>query len=216
MFPISDDVYKSWFGKATWSVIFFTSLVSIIVFNMPPESQLRVVQDYAVTPWGTTTFADSALRMFSATHLHGDYWHLFFNMLFLFAFGLSLEKQFGSGGFLALYYASAFAGWILFALTDHTSKYALGASGAVSGLMATYLLLFPRAKFLSAILFLWILKFFHIRAWVYICFWICIQVWSSFFDKSSHVAYQAHIGGIVLGLCSGVAYNIISRRKVIA
>jgi len=70
---------------------------------------------------------------------------------------------------------------------------------------------FPGARFLTAVLFLWILNFFFIRVWVYIGLWIGIQIWSSFFDKGSHVAYQAHIGGIALGLFFAVVHKILNR-----
>ena len=212
MIPITDDVSKSWFGVGTWLLIISTSIVSILTLTASQETQLQILQNFSVRSQGEIS-AWSFGRMLSATHLHADYGHLFFNMLFLFAFGLSLEKAIGTIGFITLYYAAAISGWLLFSLTVHSSNFALGASGAVSGIIAAYLFLFPRAKFLSAIVILWIVKFFYIRAWIYIGFWIALQIWSSFYDKDSHVAYEAHIGGIAMGICWGVASRFLLTQQ---
>src|SRR3569832_1703256 len=100
MFPLVDDVHKSWFGKATWSLILVTSALSIAVFRLPLTTQEVVVINCTVTHWGESTLGNLYFRMLIATHLHADFFHLFFNMLFLFAFGLSLEKELGASRFL--------------------------------------------------------------------------------------------------------------------
>jgi membrane associated rhomboid family serine protease len=205
MIPITDDVTKSWFAPLTWLLIIATSIISIWALNTTEARQLSLLQHFTyIGNTSSLSVGDQVVRMFSATLLHADYFHLFFNMLFLFAFGLSLEKRLGALRFLVLYVGSAMSGWLVYGATNHTDAFALGASGAISGIIVTYLFLFPQAKFLSAVLILWIVKFFYIRAWVYIVLWISVQIWSVKYDTDAHVAYGAHFGGILFGVFFGV------------
>jgi membrane associated rhomboid family serine protease len=205
MIPITDDVTKSWFAPLTWLLITTTCIISIWALNTTEARQLSTLQHFAYTcNTSGLPASDRAMRLFSATLLHADYFHLFFNVVFLFAFSLSLEKKLGSLLFLVLYFGSAISGWLLFGATNQTNSFSIGASGAISGVIVTYLFLFPQAKFLSAVLILWIVRFFHIRAWVYIVFWISVQIHSVMHDTDSHVAYGAHFGGMLFGAIFGV------------
>lgn len=205
MIPITDDVTKSWFAPVTWTIIIATSIISIWVLNATDATQLSFLQHFAyVGDTSSLPVSGVVMRIFSATVLHTDYFHLFFNILFLFAFGLSLEMKLGALRFLILYLGSAISGWFVYGFANHTDTFAIGASGAISGVIVTYLFLFPRAKFFSVILILWIVKFFYIRAWVYILIWISVQVWSAKYDANSHVAYGAHFGGIIFGSIFGL------------
>jgi len=216
MIPLIDDVSKDWFARGTWFLIIITAFLSILSLNVSEQLQVHIVQEYAFTNSTENIVGNLLLRMITSMHLHTDYKHLLFNMVFLFAFGLSVEKKIGTCKFIVIYYAAGCAGWILFAIMDKTSDFAIGASGAISGIIATYFLLFPRAKFLTVILVLWIVKFFYIRAGIYIFIWIAFQFFSSFFDTTSHVAYQAHLGGVILGLCLGaiIKFQLTGRERI--
>jgi len=204
MLPILDDVTKSWFGLATWLLIVSTCVVSIVALNSADEQQLYLVRNFTISLKDDLSFFEHIKRMFAALFIHADYFHLGFNMLFLFAFGLSLEKRLGIIRFLVLYFGSGALGWLFYEEATGAQRYALGASGAISGVIAAYLILFPSAKFLSAVVILWFVKFFYIRAWVYILLWIAVQILAARYDTSSNVAYSAHMGGIVFGLLFGL------------
>ena len=215
MIPITDDVTKSWFAPLTWLLILATSTISIWALNTTETRQLSLVQHFTYSANAShLSVSNQVVRMFSSTMLHADYLHLFFNMLFLFAFGLSLEKKLSALRFLALYVGSAMSGWFVYGVTNHTDSFALGASGAISGIIVTYLFLFPQAKFLSAVLILWVVRFFYIRAWVYIVLWISLQIWSVTYNTDSHVAYGAHFGGILFGALFGVISRFSNFQRI--
>ena len=113
--------------------------------------------------------------------------------------------------FLVLYLGAAVSGWIMYCLSPNSNQFAIGTSGAISGLIAVYLILFPNAKLLSAIYIIWFVKFFYIRAWIYILPWVLIQIWSANYDADSSVAYSAHLGRNIYGVCFGLAYLLFKK-----
>src|SRR5262249_48986269 len=140
----------------------------------------------------------SLLSMF----LHGGWLHIGGNMLFLWVFGDNIEDNFGSLPYLIFYLVSGFGAVLAQALLTPASPVpAIGASGAISGVLAAYLLLYPGAK-IRALLFIFI--FFtvvRVPAWLMIIFWFGIQLLNglaSLTDAATMtggVAYGAHIGG---------------------
>jgi membrane associated rhomboid family serine protease len=138
------------------------------------------------------------LTPLSASFLHGSWMHLAGNMLFLFVFGDNVEDDLGHFRYLVFYVASAVLASLAHALVLPASTSPLiGASGAVSGVVAAYVLLHPRAK-------IWVLVLFRIpvklRAMWAIGAWILFQAASAYFaDSSDDTAWFAHIGGLVAG-----------------
>lgn len=213
MFPILDDVEKSWFAPVTWILIILTCVLSIVSLNLP-DSATNYIVPYIYSSHSNSLFAVSNISIAIASlFLHADYWHLIFNMLFLFAFSISLEKRIGSRMFLLLYVGSGISSCLFFDLMSNSQQLVLGASGAVSGLIATYLLFFPNAKILTGVVIIWFIKFFYIRAWVYIIPWVLFQIWAIKYNIDSNVAYSAHLGGITFGIAFGLLY--MSFNKII-
>ncbi len=139
--------------------------------------------------------------------LHGGWLHIFFNMLFLWVFGDNVEDNFGSLPYLLFYLLSGFGAVIAQSLLTPTSQApAIGASGAISGVLAGYLLLYPRAS-VRAVLpipILFLFSFF-VPAWLMIIVWFAGQLLSGYASltdaaqMTGGVAYGAHIGGFVVG-----------------
>jgi len=130
--------------------------------------------------------------------LHGGIMHVGGNMLFLWVFGDNLEERYGKATFITLYVATGVIAALAYAIPNPSSlEPAIGASGAISGLMGAYLVLFPSNK----------LKFFMFRRVVrvhaayYLTIFISLQIWYSykFFEGGSEVAFLAHVGGFVAG-----------------
>lgn len=141
--------------------------------------------------------------------LHGDVWHLAGNMLFLWVFGDNVEDALGHVRFLIFYLLCAAAGALFHGLVNTASEAPLiGASGAISGVVAAYFLLHPKVR-------VWVLVLFRIPlplpAFIPLAFWIGQQFFMLAIDPESPVSWGAHVGGIIAGL---VLVVILRRRDV--
>lgn len=135
----------------------------------------------------------------SSMFMHGDIMHLFGNMLFLFIFGDNLENLLGHIRFAAFYIVCGLAAAIAQILMGPDSVIPmLGASGAISGVMGGYLLLFPTRE-VRAIIFNFLTT---VPAYVALGIWIVYQIVIGYLTPagSGGVAYAAHIGGFIAGL----------------
>lgn len=143
-------------------------------------------------------------RFLTSMFLHGDIFHIFFNMYFLYLFGKEIEDVLGPGRFLTLYILSGLAASMFhiafIPLTGIQGLFipALGASGAISGVLGAYLLLFPRKK-MSICWFSWIPFCFTTRAAYFLIFWFATQVLYGY-SRLGGVAFFAHVGGFVAGM----------------
>ncbi|PVB62053.1 rhomboid family intramembrane serine protease [Labrenzia sp. 011] len=129
--------------------------------------------------------------------LHGGYMHLIGNMLFLWVFGDNVEDAMGHLRYLAFYLLCAAAGGYAYALLDVNSEVPLiGASGAVSGVVAAYLMLHPRVK-------IWVLALgripLRLTAFWLLGAWIVYQFVNALVVEGGQVAFIAHVGGLVAG-----------------
>jgi membrane associated rhomboid family serine protease len=141
------------------------------------------------------------LTLVTYMFVHADWFHLLSNMLFLWVFGDNVEDAYGHAGYLVFYlFCGVSAGFIHTLMFPHSEMPLIGASGAVSGVLAAYLVLFPRAR-------VWILVLMRlplrVPAAVALIAWIVVQVISLFAltdDETVSVAWWAHIGGFATGL----------------
>ena len=137
------------------------------------------------------------MSLVSYAFLHGNFMHLIGNMLFLWVFGDNVEDAMGHLRYLIFYLLCAAAGGLAYAAVDVNSEVPLiGASGAVSGVVAAYLMLHPRVK-------VWVLVLGRIplrlsAAWI-LGGWVLYQVFNAATSPDSEVAWIAHLGGLVAG-----------------
>jgi membrane associated rhomboid family serine protease len=145
------------------------------------------------------------LTVFTAMFMHGSWLHVLGNMLFLWIFGDNVEEAMGHGRYAVFYVLAGVLASLVQGLTDASALTpAIGASGAIAGVMGAYIVLFPRATVAVIIGFIFIPV--PLPAWVLIGFWFVSQ---AFYGISSlgvdavgaggGVAYFAHIGGFVAG-----------------
>ncbi|WP_105431196.1 rhomboid family intramembrane serine protease [Neorhizobium sp. T6_25] len=139
--------------------------------------------------------------------LHIDFWHLASNMLFLWVFGDNVEDALGHVKFLAFYLICAAAGAALHGFVASSSEGPLiGASGAISGVVAAYFLLHPRVR-------VWVLVLFRIPlplpAFIPLALWIVQQFAMLALDLDGMVSWGAHVGGII----AGAILVLFMRRK---
>ncbi|MCY4300177.1 MAG: rhomboid family intramembrane serine protease [Aestuariivita sp.] len=143
------------------------------------------------------------IKLVTSMFIHGGYSHLIGNMLFLFIFGDNIEDEMGHLPFLLFYLATGIIAGLTQVLSAPNSTIpTLGASGAVAGVMGSYLLLYPKARidiFLIIIIFFRIIS---IQAWVVLGLWLIFQFIGGLGvpSGSGGIAYWAHAGGFVAGL----------------
>jgi membrane associated rhomboid family serine protease len=151
------------------------------------------------------------LTLLSSMFMHGSWLHLGGNMLFLWIFGDNVEHRAGPLLYLVAYLGAGLVASLAQILTDTTSLIpSLGASGAISGVLGAYLILFPRNRVTA-----FVIRFLvQIPALVAIGMWIAIQVISSLADPTGAggVAYMAHIGGFGAGLLAGLLFRALPDR----
>lgn len=160
---------------------------------------------YTITEFGLIPArilsGDGYVTLFTSMFLHGGWMHIIGNMFFLYIFGDNVEDSFGHLGYLVFYFTSGALASLIWMLTELGSPYpAVGASGAISGVMAAYLLLFPNARIRTLIGFGFFWHFIKVSASMMIGFWFLYQLFLAFLSFDAGVAYFAHIGGFVAGL----------------
>ncbi|MEM7288269.1 MAG: rhomboid family intramembrane serine protease [Actinomycetota bacterium] len=148
---------------------------------------------------GDPLFADKSvwLAVITSMFLHADWFHLLFNMWFLWIFGNNIEDHVGPVKYIGFYLAAGIAATVAHvALQPDSSIPVIGASGAIAGVMGAYLIWFPRAP-IATILAIFI---FDIRALWLLLGWFVLQF---FTGADSQVAWAAHVGGFVFGAVAG-------------
>ena len=153
------------------------------------------------------------ISLLSSTFLHGGLMHLGGNMLFLWIFGDNIELKFGKVKFLGIYLAWGIAAGLAHIVIDPLSPIpAVGASGAISGVLGAYLALFPKAKIMTFMMLGFFWRMMHIQARWFLPFWLVFQnvlpfLIGGFGVAGGGVAYMAHIGGFLIGFASGYLYK---------
>lgn len=156
------------------------------------------------------------LSILTAMFMHAGFAHLFGNLLYLWIFGDNVELRFGSGTFLGFYLASGIAATLVQVGMDPMSVVPnLGASGAISGVLGAYLVLFPRNRVYAIFLFFFVIS---IPAVVAIGLWVVVQFvnWGSVMMSAQTVggvAYGAHIGGFVSGVVMALILRMVIREE---
>lgn len=168
--------------------------------------------------------AINILTPFISLFLHGSWMHLLGNMLYFWVFGNNIEDSMGSGRFFVFYILCGLAASAAHVFVTPASPVpTVGASGAISGVMGAYLILYPRVR---VRMFFPPFFLFHLRAWLVLIWWFATQVLSALPELnsmrpevSSGVAFWAHVGGFVAGLLLVKIFEnprLVARRAVTA
>ena len=149
--------------------------------------------------------------LFTSMFLHGGLMHLLGNMLFLYIFGDNVEDYFGHIGYLLFYLFCGIGSGLVHVLFNlHSTIPAIGASGAISGVMGAYIYLFPRAQVLT-FFFIFLIP---VPAFFILGYWFVFQFLEAVSgiggDPSGGVAVWAHVGGFLIGL---VIVMLLGRRN---
>jgi membrane associated rhomboid family serine protease len=148
--------------------------------------------------------------------LHGGWAHLIGNMVYLWIFGDNVEDRLGHGRYLAFYLLAGVAAGLAHAYLNPGSAIpTVGASGAISGVLGGYLMLFPHARVLTLVPVLFFFDVVELPALLYLGFWFVMQVVSgalasALAEAAGGVAWWAHVGGFVVGMALG---PLLRRRR---
>jgi membrane associated rhomboid family serine protease len=156
--------------------------------------------------------------------LHGGWMHIIGNALFLWVFGNNVEDVFGRARFLAFYLICGLAAAATHIAVDPTSPVpTVGASGAISGVMGAYLVLYPKVRVRMLFIFIIIFKVIPLPAWLVLLYWFGLQLLSGLPELLSPspemaggVAVWAHVGGFVAGVLLArlfVDRQLLQRRR---
>ncbi|MEK6748681.1 MAG: rhomboid family intramembrane serine protease [Pseudomonadota bacterium] len=183
-------VYQLSLGTAEDRFIYAFGVIPAVIFEHTGLSPAVA----AVPEW---------LTPFTSMFLHGGWGHLLGNMLYLWIFGNNVEDALGHVRFFFFYFICGVGAVFAHAMLDTYSLIPLiGASGAISGILGAYLLLFPHARVLVAVPLGFAIRTLHLPTRAILVLWFALQVLNSLFapEGQAGVAWTAHVGGFLLGL----------------
>ena len=221
MFPVSDDKPATRFPI----VVIFIAVINAYVFwreiHLAPDRLEAMIGTFALIP--SRDFAPGLRYMsfFTSMFLHGGLVHLLVNLWSFWIFGDNIEGELGHVRFFIFYLLSGFGAGLVHVIADPTSTVpVVGASGAISGVMGAYMVLFPRAKIRMFTLLIFYPLFFEIPALVFLAIWLLGQVVSGAAvvgagsADSGGIAFMAHVGGFLSGIVLLPLFRRGRRRRV--
>jgi membrane associated rhomboid family serine protease len=216
MIPLRDTIRSRSIPLVNLGIIGLNILVFIYELSLSPQGLDRFIATFGMVPARLHLTQPLALlrsplpltTMFSHMFMHGGWLHIISNMWILFIFGDNVEDRMGSGRYFIFYILSGLASGLLQALVAPASRVpAIGASGAIAGVLGAYFILYPAGRVLTLIpifIFPW---FVEVPAIIYLGFWFISQLFSGLVALNvpnaanmGGVAWWAHIGGFLFGV----------------
>ncbi|MDB6086647.1 MAG: rane protein [Gammaproteobacteria bacterium] len=221
MIPLKDDTPSTRKAYVTISLIVACCVVFLWQRSLSVGESRRVLAALGAIP--AVLLRDARLpadlewippyaSVFTSMFLHGGWLHLLGNMLYLWIYGDNVEDCMGHARFVLFYFLCGTGAVFAQALSDPHSAYPIiGASGAISGILGAYLLLFPRAKVLTLVLLPFFFTTVRLPAMWLLLLWFAAQLVSDLADHGAGVAFRAHIGGFLAGM---ILIPLLKRRDV--
>jgi membrane associated rhomboid family serine protease len=213
MLPLWDDLPTKKFPLITVAIIVLNTIVYLYEASLG-EKFTQFIYAMGLIPFEITHHTDLLptgpsiiyLTIFTSMFMHGSIIHLLGNMLFLWIFGNNVEEYLGRVNFIIFYLVCGLsAAFTQIFFNPNSTMPMVGASGAIAGVLGAYLLLYPRARVTTVIIFGFFIRLIKIPAVVVLSFWIIYQFLygiSSLAVKTGEggVAWFAHIGGFIGGI----------------
>ena len=210
IFPIGDDNIIG--GKkplVSYSLLVINIIVFLYTLSLGDSAEL-FLNSYGSIPFEISSGQD-LFTLFTSMFLHAGLFHIIGNMLFLWIFADNIEAVIGSKLFLLFYLGGGLVASMVHILSDWDSVIpTVGASGAISAVMGTYLVMFPKSR----IKVIFIFFAFYVPALVFLGLWFIQQLLSGIgniapasAEEAGGVAWWAHIGGFIFGLVMGYLFK---------
>jgi len=221
LIPIKDINPTERFAIVTLIIIVLNIAVFIYELALGPQAGEIFVDSFALIPKRLFSRVPEASHVvpagaaiFTSMFLHGGFLHIAGNMLYLWIFGNNVEDSMGRIRFIVFYFLCGIIAAYTHAIANSASTVPMiGASGAISGVLGAYLLLYPRARVLTLIAFGLYIRTVEVPAMFVLGFWFVLQFLSAFLSTGTGggVAWYAHIGGFLAGI---LLIGIFKRRDV--
>ena len=219
MIPLKDDNPTVSFPLVTISLIVINIVVFFYEISLGPQFA-PFLNTYGAKPLHIMSMSSPPgypsphFTIFSSMFLHGGFFHVAGNMLYLWIFGNNIEDSMGHFKFIIFYFISGIVAVYIFAFVNPESTIPMvGASGAVSGVLGAYLVLFPRAKVLTLVPLGFYMQVIKVPAVFVLGLWIFVQIINGMVSggQGGGVAWFAHIGGFLAGV---VLVGLFKKRRV--
>ena len=224
MFPLKDDNPTKITPIITWVLIALNVLVFFYQVSLGPRGGQLFVYQYGAIPAVVTgqeqlparvAAVPPLMSVFTSMFLHGGWMHLIGNMWFLWIFGNNIEEAMGGLRYLLFYLICGFVASLGHILANTVSTVpSIGASGAISGVLGAYLMLYPRARVLTLIFLGFFVRLLWIPAGFVLGLWFLIQLFNGSMagpQNAGGVAFWAHVGGFIAGV---LLVGLFKKREV--
>ena len=233
MIPLKDDVPSRSAPIVTLALVALNVLAYLYQFSLGVDArgpgagaEQALVMEFGLVPCRLTggcpapdDFPSPLATVFTSMFLHGSWFHLGGNMLYLWIFGHGVEDTLGHGRFLGFYLGAGTVAALVQAYLNPASAVPMvGASGAISGVLGAYLIMYPKVRVHMLFIFIIFFKVFRIPAWIVLIYWFGVQIATAYMtplqpDVSSGVAVWAHIGGFIAGM---VLIKLFEKPELVA
>lgn len=222
MFPLHDENPTRITPYFTYGLIGLNIVVFLHQLSLSSEQLEQFFRMYAVIPRElTNNFAQEWTTLFTSQFLHGGWWHLISNMVFLWVFGNNVEDRMGHFKYVIFYLAcGALAALSQWFIGMDSSIPSLGASGAIAGVLGAYVIRFPKSRILSLVFLGFFVTTIRIPAMILIGIFVIQNVISGLLSlqtaanmsvETGGVAYWAHIGGFAFGIILAPLFGLFRR-----
>lgn len=222
MIPVGDEIPSRRVPLVTWGLIAANVGVFLLELMLGPQLDSFFMRWGAVPAFIThpDRYPWAPFTLFTSMFLHAGWTHLIGNMLYLWIFGDNVEDALGHIGYLIFYLAAGLAaGLAQVAVSPLSTIPGVGASGAIAGVLAVYLVLYPAAPVRVLVPGYFMMRLARIPALIVLGFWFIVQLFNGFLSlgvataATGGVAWFAHIGGFVAGLVVGLFARAAHHRR---
>lgn len=225
MLPIRDDQPRYSTPWVNYFLIVLNLLIYFFQATLDAQSYKLVIHQFGVVPYHLAAFLAGSHRytlpavvlpFFTSMFLHGSWMHVIGNMWFLYIFGDNVEDYLGHFKYLVFYILTGLIAMLTQVMINlHSTVPAVGASGAIAGVLGAYFVVYPRARVLT-----WFFVFvLWVPAWIILGYWFVLNFLSGTAtaltvqgQNMGGVAFWAHIGGFVSGALLVKAFGERGRR----
>ncbi|MEW6541251.1 MAG: rhomboid family intramembrane serine protease [Bacillota bacterium] len=211
MIPLRDTIRTRRFPVVTVAIIVANLTVFLFSIALSPGELQRLVTAFGIVPalqiqmfLQAPLVLDTWIPVVTSMFLHGGWFHVLGNMLYLWVFGDNVEDVLGRGRFLLFYLLAGFAGGLAHIVSAPGSLIpTIGASGAVAGVLGAYFITFPSSRILALVPILFFITFVKVPAVLFLFLWIGLQLLYGVLavtGPANMVAWWAHVGGFAAGM----------------
>jgi len=212
MLPLGDEEPTRTTPIVNWLLIAVCTITFLWQISGGYRFFIYTLYTYGLIP-ARLMMGEGYYTLLTNMFLHGGWMHLLGNMFFLYIFGDNVEDACGHVKYLIFYLICGVAASLLWLITSWGAQYpAVGASGAISGVMGAYFVLYPEARIRALVRFGFFWQIVSLPAYLMLGLWFLYQFLLALIPINLGVAYWAHVGGFITGLALGRFFGTPRRR----